>query len=282
MHASHSPTHPEDGGAATSLPSTHTVRFFVLALGFTWLLQLPVVLGKHGVLPGGVEQYMGFAALGVLGPLLAAVLCARREPGGSARDVFRPLMRWRVGAGWYLLAFTLPGAILVGSTGIYNLFTGQSISGLFLPHTGQQVVAMFIMPFAEELGWRGWALPRMQRRYGALRASLLLGGLWAIWHLGMFEAVGVPRGLYPALLVFLIAGSVVFSWLFNRTHGSVVMMLVAHAGAHLNNSHQTLPGNTLPSLLHTAGYVVVAVALVLLDRRAWTSGYGTSADAAGR
>jgi len=109
----------------------------------------------------------------------------------------------------------------------------------------------------------------LQSRYGPLTASLVLGGAWALWHTAMFLLADLTPGLFLISAVNILAGSVIFSWLFNRTRGSLLIALLAHLGAHLCNPAQVLPGTTLPFNVLTVAVCVVAVGLLLGDRGAW-------------
>jgi membrane protease YdiL (CAAX protease family) len=260
-------TAPAEGRHA----SWGTLPFFVGALGITWLLQLPAVLALAGVIPGPAERYILPAALGGFGPVLAAVLAARFEPGGTGvRGVFRTLRTWRVGAAWYLVAVGMFGAIYAAGTAVYLLFGGGAAGHWFYPpENGQQVVAMIVIPFTEEPGWRGYALPRLQERHGRLKASLLLGVGWALWHTMMFVLQGATPVTFVIGMLNIMAGSVVFSWLYNRTRGSLLIAVIAHAGLHLNNPYHSLPGKLTPFVIYTAGIAVAAITLVLGDREAW-------------
>jgi len=170
--------------------------------------------------------------------------------------------------GFYVLALFLPGALLTAGLATTELLGGRDVGPWFYPpHDAQRIVAMLIIPFAEELGWRGFALPRLLARYGSLRANVLLGAVWATWHVPMLLLAGVSMDLLPLMLVFFVAGSVVFGWFYERTGGSLLVVVLAHAGAHLNNSHLALPASATPLFVHTAAYVACAVGLVLLERR---------------
>jgi membrane protease YdiL (CAAX protease family) len=102
----------------------------------------------------------------------------------------------------------------------------------------------------------------------------LLGAVWATWHIPMFLGVDVPVSAFPWMLLYFIAGSVVFSWLYFRTQRSLLIAVFAHVGAHLNNSHQTLPQDSTPLILQTIGLCVFAVGVLVGDRQLWRSQRG--------
>lgn len=258
---------PDDDDHASS----GTARFFAMVLAITWLLQLPSVLAQRGIIAGPPERFLLPAALGGFGPVVAAVLAARHEAGGvGVRALFRPLCVWRVGAGWYVVALGVFAAIHFSGVAAYTLLGGRShVPWLHPPENAQNIAAMLVVPFTEEPGWRGFALPRLQRRYGALRASLSLGVVWALWHTMMFLLQGATPVTFAISIVNIVAGSVVFSWLYNRTRGSLLLAVVAHAGLHLNNPYHALPDHLTPFVVYTMAMCVAACALVLGDRAAW-------------
>ena len=243
------------------------VAFFALALGITWLLQLPALLAHLGIIGGKVDDYMLPAALGGFGPVIAAALATRME--ARLTGVRRPwgLRRnWRVSPGWYLTAFVAFGVIHVAGSAVYRLLGGHDPGAwLYLPNA-QQAVVMFLIPLAEEPGWRGFALPRLHGRMGVFRASIMLGILWCAWHIPMFVLQGYGTVIFVTAFVNLIAASVVFSWLFERTGGSVLVAVVAHMGAHLDNTNHALPGNPIPLIVFSVATVAAAIAVVVLDR----------------
>jgi membrane protease YdiL (CAAX protease family) len=243
--------------------------FFLCTFAITGLLQLPALLALFGVLDGPPERFMALGALGAFGPLFAALLIARFEPGGpGVRALFRQFRVRGVGMGWFLLALFLPGALLVAGMAVYSLFAGD-VGPWIYPPSGGRIAVLFLLPVSEEIGWRGFALPRLQARYGALGASLILGVLWAVWHIPMLLLQGNPVATLPLLLLLFLPGSVVFSWLYNKTAAGLSMVAIAHVGVHLNNSHIPLPGNLAPVMVHTVAYFVAAVVLVVADRKTW-------------
>jgi membrane protease YdiL (CAAX protease family) len=146
--------------------------------------------------------------VGGLGPLLAAVgVAARRSGRAGVRALLVQLLRWRVGAVCYAVALLVWLAVNFGLI-LLNLAAGGG-------------------PY-EEVGWRGVALPRLQERYGALAASLLLGLVWAIWHLPLWPE---PRQAMPPFVRFVpnvVALSVVLAWLYNGTRGCLLIVALAH------------------------------------------------------
>lgn len=245
--------------------------YFALAFGITWTLQLPAVLAHFGVLPGPEAQYMNFAGLGLFGPMIAALITARVEGGkGGTGRFFRSLWVWRVSPFWYVLALGLPTVAYVVVRAVAGFFVEDAGPWHFPPADAQRVAAMIIAPIGEEIGWRGFALPRLQARYSRLNAGMLLGALWGLWHLMMYLLAGVSTPILLASIMFLIPGSVLYSWIYNRTGGSTLLAILIHMGTHLNNPNQVLLTNTKPFWITVVMYTLLGV-LVLADRKAWAT-----------
>lgn len=262
----------------TAEPSS-TAWFFIICLGFTFGLQAPAVLAKYGWLAAPPESLLPLAGLGGFGPLVGAMVATKLE-GGRLWTLFARLRPPRVSLGWYVVAVLLSGALLASATAAYKLFGGPGeVAWWYPPREPQRMVALLIVPLVEEVGWRGYALPRMERRYGRLGAAIALGVLWTSWHLFMFLWAELTWTAMLASLPLLIAGSVGFSWLYHRTGSSLLMMVIAHVGVHLDNSHLPLPSNELPLYLHTGAWVVFALAVVFADPKTWTNPHDTCAKA---
>lgn len=265
-----SPRSDVDGGASAA-PATDTTFFFVVALTLCWIGLLAPTLAALGVLSGPPEDYMAGAPLAVFSPMIAAILASRREGGWSkVRETLRGMRAWRARPIWFVLAVTLPVLVYAAARAVYGLVPGgEELAWSYLPERPEHVAALFIVPIGEEIGWRGYALPRLIARHGAYRATAYLGVLWSLWHLPMFIGVGDPLPVVLVELVFIAAGNPMFTWLYRRSGGSLLLAVLLHFGVHLDAPTRALPGTATPLHILTAAYVVLAIALLVLDRRAF-------------
>lgn len=248
--------------------------FFLLTFAITWGLQVPGVLAQRGLLPGDPRFYLPFAGLGLLGPAVAAVVLAQREGGrAGVKALLAPLLRWRVHPGWYAVAL-LPAFLLAGLLYLLNL-AGRQGPIAYVPTVGGVVFGLFVS-VVEEIGWRGYALPRLQRRWGGFAASGLLGLVWYVWHLPMFAGAGVPLNLALVMLLYFTGASLLLTWMVNGTRGSLLIAVVGHLAAHLNNSHRALPLEVLPLVAHAVIYAALGLLVMRVARRPTaTSAYPT-------
>jgi uncharacterized protein len=205
------------------------ITFFVLAYALSWW---PWILYALDLSP---QPIAGF------GPFLAAivVLAITRGKTGVVA-LLRRMVRWRVAPVWYTVALLLPLAITVIAAMLNVLLGAQGASSADLggwPSLIPTFLLLLLVPGLggawEEPGWRGYALPRLQTGRSALVASLMLGVLWALWHLPLM----VVGEVNWSDLVLVIAVSVVFAWVFNSASGSVLIVMLMHA---MNN---TISGN---------------------------------------
>lgn len=209
--------------------------FYLLAFGISWLGMLPLTLYGRGYFPFTSPV---FNAIGGLGPTLAAVIVVAALKGrAGVRELFRPLLWGRVGIQWYLAAFL--GMPLLAGTGVGLLVLLNDITpdwGQFGPWVG--VAPIFLINLLsnvwEEIGWRGFALPRLQSRRNALAASLILGGLWAIWHFPLLFDPTHPMSNFPWywVVVNMTAMSVIYAWIYNNTRGSLLLVTLFHAASN--------------------------------------------------
>jgi len=241
-------------------PAGRSSTFFVLTFAITWGLQVPGLLAWRGILPGDLAFYLPFAALGLLGPLLAATILAQREGGGAAvRQLYAPLLRWRVHPRWYAAALA-PSLLLTAILVLLNQ-AGRQGPVAYLPALGGVAFGL-LASIGEEVGWRGYAFPRLERRFGTLAAASWLGVVWYVWHLPMFAVQGVPLGLVLVMLLYFVGASLFIAGVMGGAGGSLVPVVLVHLGAHLNNSHRALPSDVLPLLVHAIVTAALGVFVV--------------------
>lgn len=260
-------------------PSAHDTSFyFGFAFLLTWVALSAPSLAALGVLPGAPEEYMAAAPLAVFSPAIAAIVAARREGGWPAVcEMLRGLRAWRVAPIWFVLALTLNGLLFAAGRALYGLATdGEGGPWIYLPSRPEHFGAILFVPLCEEIGWRGYALPRLIARHGALRATAILGALWGVWHLPMFVSVGSSLPGIVAGVALIAVGNVVYTWFFRRTGGSLLLMVLLHLGSHLDNP--THAESTTPLYILTAAWAGLAIAVLALDRRAFE---GTTPEAPG-
>ncbi|GAA4159520.1 type II CAAX endopeptidase family protein [Gryllotalpicola daejeonensis] len=261
---------------------THVIRrhplasFFTLAIAGSWLAWLPYALSQNGLgvwgfsFPAlmGSTQLAGVLPGAYLGPIASAFVVTLIADGWPGVRQWRArLWRWRVSWRWYAVA--LLGAPL-GLIVIGTAFSGGQVQApstlalaAYLPALLLQMVTTGL---AEEPGWRDFALPRLQRRHSPLRASLLLGVVWGIWHLPLFltewggwPAVSLLR--VACFLGFCVAFSVVMTWLFNSTGESLPLAVIAHVS--VNNFASIIWGDMFPTLNADVTMLAMFVAAAL-------------------
>lgn len=237
--------------------------FFALAYLLTWVLLAPffylISSVLHEPFPWWFWVLVPFAFIGGAGPSVAAlVITGRTEGRAGLRRLLASLAAWRVHILWYLFALGLPAAatalsVLIADGGLGTLRhfnAGAALRGLPLAYA----VALPFGPLGEELGWRGYALPRLLDRFDVWRATLLLGLLWTFWHVPMMlfrPGASIPTFLEVSPLsvaVYLgqiMSGAALLTLLFLGTRGSVLLAVLGHLGL---NTAESVVFNGLPDL----------------------------------
>jgi len=268
--------------------------FFVLAYAFSWIGWLPVVIGI-----GEPIRTLSFVA-GGFGPALAGAVVTWLD-GESVKTWARQIVRWRVAPRWYLAAFVLP-LLAVGLASVAITLLGTTVdptvlSGRLSLVFGSYVFVALIGGGNEEPGWRGFALPRLEERYAPVPATLILGVVWAFWHLP--QLVADPNAVYSfAWLVNELPGIVLrvinivgfaflLTWIYNGTE-SVLLALLLHAGINTANSTlvplpiETITGESFMTVLIAVDIAVWVVAIALIVATRGQLRYDTPWNPAGR
>ena len=216
--------------------------FFALAYAVTWLLWAPMVIA--GVPAFSETRHipsiyaLPAVAVGVTGT--AFFMTAITQGRAGVRRMLKRLTCWDVGIRWYVVALLL---IPLTELLITAAVAGPQILRALAPSALILYPAAFLShfvfgPLFEESGWRGFALPRIQHRFGPLRGSLLLGLLWGGWHfllyLPAWFGAGVVTGIIDTAIfvAFTVTVSVIFTWLFNNTRGSLLLAMLLHGSVN--------------------------------------------------
>jgi membrane protease YdiL (CAAX protease family) len=227
-----------DGGVEA--PVRQVVVFFLLTYAFTWaffLVAMPMPSGPRTVL----------ILVGALGPsLIAIVLTARSDGRAGVKELLGRLLKWRVKLRWYAFALGYMAAVKLTVAVIFRIGHGR------WPHFGEHSVATILVlivvvgiiggPLGEEIGWRGYALPRLAQRFGLAPAGLMLGLVWSFWHLPLFLlSVGGDQfgQSFPTYLLQVTALSVAMAWLMGNTGGSLLLAVLFHSA--INQTKDIVP-----------------------------------------
>jgi uncharacterized protein len=230
------------------------LSFFALTFAFSWLFWVPGAIIFKSVDPANPFTSPAFVALqtlGAAGPSLVAIFLVRRLYGKEKLNfLFGRFRIWRVSIRWYLTAILLSPSIAAASIGVHAILASLRSETLVVPSgspLGQAVgelgvvglvlwlPIMFIgqvpsSPLLEEGGWRGFALPVLQGRLGALASSLILGFAWGAWHLPLIISYGESVLSY---LLLIVANTILITWVFNNTGGSLLLAMLFHASLNV-------------------------------------------------
>lgn len=216
------------------------LRFFLLTYALTWVCFISVVKMSHAPRPTAPATAILSGSLLLLGTfapaLMALAVTARDEGRRGVRVLLRRMIQWQVGWRWYLFAVAYMPAVKLSVALIYRLMTGA------WPRFGTDswyiiVPAIIIstpVQAGEEIGWRGYALPRLAGRFGFARASLLLGLIWACWHLPLFFVPGADKygQSFPVWTLQVVALSVAITWLYAGAGGSLLLTMLMHSAVN--------------------------------------------------
>jgi CAAX protease family protein len=240
------------GGAVTA--------FFALTYAISWTCFIGAFAMMRDAAPAGrmTVPVAILALLGTFAPSIVAIsLTARSEGVTGIRSLLERIMTWRVGVRWYVFAVSYLAIVKLCVALIHRVAAGS------WPRFGDEpwyllaIATVFSTPVqaGEEIGWRGYALPRMAAGLGLGPASLLLGLVWAIWHLPLFFVPGVDK-YGQSFLIYLLqvtAISVPIAWLYARTNGSLLLVMLMHSAINQTRNivPSAVPGSAPPLSMST-------------------------------
>ncbi|MGE7633628.1 CPBP family intramembrane glutamic endopeptidase [Bacillus paramycoides] len=259
------------------LESFPLTSFFVMAYLFSWVVLIPFILSQWGIFPKTKAFDIFFFANAFVGPMLAAYIMFRTLEGKESwKKVRKSIISIKVGLKWYLFTLiVIPAAMFLGMI-ILNggIPTLDGLTSKFYVTYLISFVAIFFLggPLPEEIGWRGFALPRLQSKFGPLKASLLLTVLWAFWHLPHFLTAAQRGGpgsdlslLYfhlPIFILLCLPISIILTWVYNCHHGNLFIVMLVHASVNTFSLVQT--HSTNPVLKNSDLFVVIGLGIVAL------------------
>lgn len=221
-------------------------------------------LTKAGVNP--TTDFSPAVLLVAYSPTLAAILVATVLQGFKGQDwLWRQLAHWRVALTWYAIALFGPLVLVFVANAVYIYLGGSGPTSWWdFSQIGGWLGPLVAGALGEEIGWRGFAQPLLQRRYSILWASIIVGLLWATWHLYPLLAPGGSEQLTALNItetyVRLVSTAVLYGWLYNATRGSLLVVMLAHVGHNL--AVDLMPATTGSGLLIVAMYLLAAISLI--------------------
>ncbi len=270
------------------------IAFFIVAFAGAWVFEIPLALSKAGLgllpfSPSLSQLDMVVILASFAGPTLAAlVLTGALEGRTGIVRLLRRYVQSRAGVRWSLLAvFGMPliavlaASAFLGSAPLYGVLHHWTL--LFTLYVPYALTIGLILggPLAEEPGWRGFVLPRLQQRHGALSASLILGTLWGLWHAPLFlipalDGAADARATlvaYAGFMAAIIAFTVIMTWLYNNTAGSLLLVMLLHSA---RNATVLLERQIFSAFLHlpqrdwalALAFVACALLILILTRGA--------------
>jgi membrane protease YdiL (CAAX protease family) len=253
------------------------LAFFVMAFLFSWIAVVPLILNRG--LPAEPFQILG----ALVGPTLSAIIVtAVLEGRKGVGTFFKRYLKWSAGLAWWL--FVLFG-ILIALNTFASLILGISIwteffknIGLIIPTYLITLLAGVILgPLWEEPGWRGFALPRLQTQFRPILGTLILGILWSLWHLPGYLGGWMTVGILP-LILSGVAFSMIATWVYNNTRGSILLMILLHSSSNaaISIGSQVLPADlsgNMSSFVYGGWVPAITYSIVALG--VWVATRGT-------
>lgn len=257
-----------------SLKRNAVTGYFLLAILFSWSIYIPLVFVRQGwtdmQIPYSIHYFASF------GPMLAGIIMTAIANGKEGlRELWSRIVKWRVDWRYAAFAILSPAALFLLAAIAMRLFQGEwpdlRLLGQanYLPYLGWGVLPTWLITFGfgEEIGWRGFALPRLQNTMSVSKATLTLGLFWFLWHVPSFfyheTYVGMGWFLIPGMFVGVLCGAVLFTWLYNGTGGSVLMVAIWHALFDLLTASAV--GRDFVPILTSAGVIAWALYIANIE-----------------
>jgi membrane protease YdiL (CAAX protease family) len=253
--------------------------FFALTYVVSWLFWIPAALfGQDFTSSAWAIPYL----LGGFGPSVAGVIMVYRTAGEEERRDFwqRVIDFRRISAGWYLFIALIFPALFAASVGLGRLLGAPSpgfdaltqVAANPLALVGLVVIGILGGPLSEELGWRGFALDRLQKRWSPLASSLIVAPFWWAWHLPLFFMSGTTQHAWGfgtlafwLFLIGIVPLSILHTWVYNRNDRSTLAAILLHFAYNFTLG-LVYPFSLTVNLLQVVSLLVTAISIVVADR----------------
>jgi membrane protease YdiL (CAAX protease family) len=245
----------------------YAIRAFVaLTFAISWAIWLAMIAASISI---ATTAGLALNVIATAGPSIAALLLTIAMGHGELQRLLAGFSPARVSAPWALVALLLPLGMIAVAIAVSVGTFGAAVPVITVGVIGVLVVEFVRIlflggPLEEELGWRGFALPRLQARRSAFSASVMLGFVWGVWHIPLYFVAGTGQQetagsagatfAITAFVVWTIGLSILFTWLFNETRGSLIVAMLFHAAVNL--------GAFIPAAVASTGAASFLYALV--------------------
>ena len=244
--------------------------YLIITFIFSWGFWFPRLLSSFALIEH-LPLFTLFRFFGSFGPFVSAfTLTARYEGMTGVRILWNRAWHyenWKfLLIGIFLLPFLFLASLWLAVITERSTFPSLSILDDYM-YVLVNFIFFFFMtgPFQEEFGWRGYALDKIQTKWNALESSLVLGGIWSLWHLPLFYITGTPQAnqSFFSFTITVILLSIIFTWLHNNSNGSILIAMIFHAINNLSNSlfplHNTVSGYSYYTILLDLAVVIILI-----------------------
>jgi membrane protease YdiL (CAAX protease family) len=253
------------------------VSYFVIAFAFSWAIWIPMAVINMRVYQA-TPWPTHFPAM--LGPVVAALVMSAIVGGRmGVKDLLSRMVRWRVAGRWYLAALSPLAFFGIAAIAMAGSGRGWPDFGELGKFSGLPVVAapvmwmlLLLIAYAEETGWRGFALPEMLKTKGFLTTAVVIGLFWFLWHVPTFFLIDQYRqmgaAILPMFILGMVSGSIFLAWLYRASGGSVFLVAVWHGTYNLVSG--TAAAHGLVAAVVTTGVMAWAALIVMIELRRWS------------
>ena len=250
------------------------VSYFVIAFVVSWAIWISMALANFRVVQGSAWPTH---VPGMTGPIVAALVMSAIVGGGmGVKELVSRMGRWHVAGRWYLVA--LSPLAFFGIAAVASAATGRGwptlselgkFSGLPVVAAPVMWLMLLVLAFMEETGWRGFAVPEMLKTKSFLTTALVIGVLWALWHvpsvflIEQYQHMGIA--IVPMFLFGMVSGSIFLTWLYRASGGSVLLVALWHGSYNLVSG--TAAAHGLVAAVVTTGVMTWAIVIVVMELR---------------